>query len=85
MNKRSRGRLNRRQIARAWSDPVYRATLTSEQRRQLPRHPAGVTEEILDDVRGWGTTALTCNDTCAFSCSCTQGCETYPITICGGC
>lgn len=33
--------LSPEQIARAWQDPVYRKSLTSEQKRMLPANPAG--------------------------------------------
>ena len=40
--------MNRESIIRAWKDPAYRASLSSEQRAELPEHPSGVVE--LDDT-----------------------------------
>lgn len=39
--------MNKESIIRAWKDPAYRASLSSEQRAELPEHPSGVVE--LDD------------------------------------
>ncbi|MFE8602530.1 mersacidin/lichenicidin family type 2 lantibiotic [Archangium violaceum] len=36
--------MNKESIIRAWKDPVFRASLSPEQRAELPEHPAGVTE-----------------------------------------
>ncbi len=36
-------------IARAWKDEAYRASLTDEQRASLPEHPVGPIE--LDDAQ----------------------------------
>jgi mersacidin/lichenicidin family type 2 lantibiotic len=40
--------MNKESIIRAWKDPAYRASLSSEQRAELPEHPSGVAE--LDDA-----------------------------------
>lgn len=43
------------QVARALSDPEYRASLTDEERASLPSHPAGnieLSDENLDAVAG---------------------------------
>jgi mersacidin/lichenicidin family type 2 lantibiotic len=51
-------------IIRAWKDPAYRETLTSEQRAQVPDHPAGLLElsdSELGDASGglsWWTTII---------------------------
>lgn len=84
MSKRS-SRQSKRHIARAWADPVYRASLTAAEREQLPAHPSGEAEDVLDEVRGWGTSLFTCMNTCAFSCTCSCGCFTRPYTTCEGC
>jgi mersacidin/lichenicidin family type 2 lantibiotic len=36
--------MNRESIIRAWKDPAYRASLSPEQRAELPEHPSGVAE-----------------------------------------
>lgn len=50
---------------RAWKDPVYRASLSAEERAQLPGHPSGVLE-IADDqlqvTSGGTTTAPMCTN-----------------------
>jgi mersacidin/lichenicidin family type 2 lantibiotic len=38
-------------IVRAWKDPVYRKTLTSEQLANLPPHPAGINELSDDELQ----------------------------------
>ncbi|MCY1081986.1 mersacidin/lichenicidin family type 2 lantibiotic [Archangium lansingense] len=40
--------MNKESIVRAWKDPAYRASLSPEQRTELPEHPSGVAE--LDDA-----------------------------------
>lgn len=59
--------MNKIDVIRAWKDPVYRASLSEEQRAALPMHPAGVTELSDDQLRTSGaaidtpaTTAPTC-------------------------
>ena len=36
--------LSKREIIRAWKDEEYRASLSEEERAQLPENPAGVVE-----------------------------------------
>jgi mersacidin/lichenicidin family type 2 lantibiotic len=38
-------------VVRAWKDPIYRASLSAEQRAQLPDHPAGLIELHDDDLK----------------------------------
>lgn len=38
------------QVIRAWRDPEYRATLSSEQLASLPTHPAGLIELSDDEL-----------------------------------
>ncbi len=57
--------MNKIDVIRAWKDPVYRASLSEEQRAALPMHPAGITELNDDQLRIAGaeevaTTAPTC-------------------------
>jgi mersacidin/lichenicidin family type 2 lantibiotic len=56
-------------IVRAWKDEEYRASLTEQERAQLPDHPAGIIEldeEQMRAVVGQGptTTATTKNPYC---------------------
>ena len=50
-------------IVRAWKDPAYRASLSDEERAQIPENPAGMvelTDEELEGVAGadsYGTTS----------------------------
>ena len=42
-------------VVRAWKDPAYRATLSSEQLARIPASPAGVSEldsNVLGEVGG---------------------------------
>jgi mersacidin/lichenicidin family type 2 lantibiotic len=50
---------------RAWKDPVYRATLSTDQLSALPAHPAGAVELSDDQLKAVGggrilTTVETC-------------------------
>ncbi len=49
-----------RNVIRAWTDPVYRASLGEAERAQLPENPAGIIELTgteLEFVAGGGHTA----------------------------
>ncbi len=42
-------------IARAWKDPLYRQSLSEEERQMLPENPVGaleLTDDILETVYG---------------------------------
>jgi mersacidin/lichenicidin family type 2 lantibiotic len=58
--------MNRIDIVRAWKDPVYRASLSAEERSRLPLHPSGLMaldEEQLKSVSAAAlTTALKCTE-----------------------
>ncbi|HEY0512221.1 MAG TPA: mersacidin/lichenicidin family type 2 lantibiotic [Thermoanaerobaculia bacterium] len=50
-------------LIRAWKDPVYRSSLSAEERAQLPGHPSGIieiTDEHLQVTSGGTTTAPMC-------------------------
>jgi mersacidin/lichenicidin family type 2 lantibiotic len=50
---------------RAWKDPVYRASLSPEERAQLPGHPSGaieIADEHLQVTFGGATTAPRCTN-----------------------
>jgi len=54
-------------VIRAWTDPEYRSTLSSDQLSALPSHPAGLIElsdEELARAAGLATVALTTAQTC---------------------
>ena len=63
-------------LVRAWKDPVYRASLTEEERSQLTAHPSGVIE--LDDLllrEAAGAATLTTYKTCtAYTSNQARGC-----------
>ncbi len=48
--------MKKQEIARAWRDPKYRRSLSTEQKAQLPTHPAewmvGVEDDVLASVTG---------------------------------
>jgi mersacidin/lichenicidin family type 2 lantibiotic len=50
-------------IVRAWKDEEYRASLTDEERAQLPEHPAGLIELANEEMKavlgGQATTTAT--------------------------
>jgi len=41
--------MNTEAIIRAWKDPTYRASLTPEQRSEVPENPSGTPMNELDD------------------------------------
>ena len=53
-------------IVRAWKDPVYRASLSAEERSLLPLHPSGLLELDEQQLRSVSaaaqTTALKCTE-----------------------
>jgi mersacidin/lichenicidin family type 2 lantibiotic len=56
------------QVIRAWRDPEYRATLSSEQLAALPSHPAGLIElsdDTLASAAGLNTVAITVLPPCS--------------------
>jgi mersacidin/lichenicidin family type 2 lantibiotic len=63
-------------VVRAWKDPVYRASLTAEERAELAAHPAGILEideKMLATTAGGviRTTFITCTQ---FSSNKSLGC-----------
>jgi mersacidin/lichenicidin family type 2 lantibiotic len=79
---------NKKKIVRAWTDPVYRASLSAEERQNLPANPAGEldSEDTLESVMGGFTFGSGCNSmgcftlcatsTCSCTCTCTCFCPT---------
>lgn len=63
-------------LVRAWKDPVYRASLTEEERAQLAAHPSGLLEldeGLLKEAAGAAT--LTTYKTCtAYTSNQARGC-----------
>jgi mersacidin/lichenicidin family type 2 lantibiotic len=51
-------------VIRAWKDPVYRASLSEEERAALPLNPAGVADLSDDQLRIGGATVATTAPTC---------------------
>jgi mersacidin/lichenicidin family type 2 lantibiotic len=68
---------------RAWKDPVYRASLSEDERQSLPPNPAGLVElnEAELDAAG-GTTTIPCGITITVTFE--AGCYTYNSTFCNG-
>jgi mersacidin/lichenicidin family type 2 lantibiotic len=78
-----------RTVVRAWTDPVFRASLSEEERKQLPANPAGEVdaEDNLETVMGGLTMGSGCGTlgcfthcgtgTCTCSCFCTGTCTCY--------
>jgi mersacidin/lichenicidin family type 2 lantibiotic len=58
--------MNKADVIRAWKDPLYRASLTTEERDRLPLHPSGLMElddEQLESISGSAlTTAQQCTE-----------------------
>ena len=63
-------------LVRAWKDPVYRASLTAEERAELAAHPSGLLEldeGLLKEAAGAAT--LTTYKTCtAYTVNQARGC-----------
>jgi len=58
-------------VIRAWKDEAYRASLTEEERAQLPANPAGVVEindDYLRGVAGGAPRTFCCTLACSDSC-----------------
>lgn len=54
--------MNIRDVIRAWKDPAFRASLSQQQRNELPQNPAGVvdlTDAELEATDGRGITVNT--------------------------
>ncbi|MFL5356355.1 mersacidin/lichenicidin family type 2 lantibiotic [Archangium sp.] len=63
--------MNRERIIRAWKDPEYRASLSTEERAALPECPAGrAITELHDEelAEAVGGIALTANNSVALPC-----------------
>ncbi|RKH68135.1 mersacidin/lichenicidin family type 2 lantibiotic [Corallococcus aberystwythensis] len=62
-------------IIRAWKDSSYRASLTAEQRAQLPANPSGVTvnelseSELRSVVGGKIDIGFTATNSCEYICT----------------
>ncbi|HYU32094.1 MAG TPA: mersacidin/lichenicidin family type 2 lantibiotic [Thermoanaerobaculia bacterium] len=57
--------MNKADVIRAWKDPLYRATLSTEELAQLPGHPSGVLELRDEQLRTiTGALAETTFETC---------------------
>lgn len=72
------------EIARAWKDAKYRASLTDDERGELPEHPSGpieIPDPLLDSVAG-GTTGWPCG-TASVLMSCSINCDTVVRGTCG--
>lgn len=97
--KKTGRKLTSEMVLRAWSDPVYLASLGDEQRGALPANPSGRSnEEVLDEVVGgewtftggcdtWGCGTACPTDSCTCtgpSCTCCSDCgATCYPTLCG--
>jgi mersacidin/lichenicidin family type 2 lantibiotic len=69
---------------RAWKDPVYRASLSEQERQALPEHPAGLIE--LSDTELDGASGALTGLVCGFTVTLTweAGCFTINGTFCNG-
>ncbi len=73
--------MKRETIVRAWKDPEFRASLTSEERASLPDCPAGpafteLSESELEDAVGGGVLAYDVD-----GCICSKWTGTRPTTL----
>jgi mersacidin/lichenicidin family type 2 lantibiotic len=56
--------MNRLDVVRAWKDPVYRASLSAEERSLLPLHPSGLMELDEQQLRSVSAAAQTTAQQC---------------------
>ncbi|WP_224240182.1 mersacidin/lichenicidin family type 2 lantibiotic [Hyalangium gracile] len=75
--------MKRETIIRAWKDPQFRASLTSEERAALPECPAGpafteLEESALEEAVGGGAAFYEFDEGCI--CSKYTGTRTFPTT-----
>jgi mersacidin/lichenicidin family type 2 lantibiotic len=89
----SRSRTKTSHIVKAWTDPRYRASLSAEERRQIPPNPAGETadENGLEAALGGFTFGSGCGTvgcftlcptgSCTCTCSCTCCCPSYASSV----
>jgi mersacidin/lichenicidin family type 2 lantibiotic len=79
--------MTQKDIIRAWKDPAYRETLTSEQRAQLPAHPAGLVElsdSELGEASGglsWWTTIISTVTESLKQFTASDCCDFFPKTV----
>ncbi len=81
--------MSKDRIVRAWKDPVFRASLSPEERAQLPAHPAGeamveLEENELAMVVGGNTSNSNCQcysdaGSCGWICTFTTECPFLSI------
>ena len=76
--------MSKKKIIRAWKDPVYRNSLSENERAALPPNPAGAIE-ISDSDLGWVAGGELPNSSlctvCPSTFTCTFTCPTY-IPVC---
>ncbi len=85
--------MDRRLVARAWRDPIFRASLPPEALRDLPAHPAGDPAEggelsgpLLDITFGGGCGTAGCTKVvCTDPCTRTNVVQCSNTTDAGGC
>ncbi len=51
--------MNKTDVIRAWKDPLYRASLSAEERTQLPDHPSAAVELADEQLKLTSAAALT--------------------------
>jgi mersacidin/lichenicidin family type 2 lantibiotic len=51
--------MNKTDVIRAWKDPLYRASLSAEERAQLPDHPSAAVELADEQLKLTSAAALT--------------------------
>lgn len=75
--------MNAKTIIRAWKDPAFRASLTAEERAQIPAHPAGMVELSDAQLNGasGGEGHLPATYLCSFTCTWGAQCPTCYCTL----
>jgi len=56
--------MNKADVIRFWKDPLYRASLTTEERDCLPLHPSGLMELDDEQLKSISGSALTTAQQC---------------------
>lgn len=68
-------------VVKAWKDPVYRASLSSEEKLAMPTNPAGDVLAELSDAELTNITGAGCGDVCTW----TKDCAACPSWTCFWC
>ena len=73
--------MSNNKIIRAWKDPVFRNSLSNEERALLPENPAGIVELTDAQLEGAGAKGLPDSYLCTLTCTWGTKCPTSLCTL----